>query len=503
MAQFADWEIVPAVAAGLESLGWRADEPEVRDVVPPVLRGGNVVAILPPAPAWAGPVVAGLLGQPKTEKGGVLILATAAQLGEWAVTVGAILERSPLQVDVAREPGKGPAVSCDVLIASPESALDRHARSALHPESFRAILFAWPEQWHADDAVTALLQDIPKDAQRIVLTTQPDQLDGPGGLVERYARRALVLAAPASEPGTNAPRATSVRTAATSWAGRPAVVAAVLDALDQPRTTIWTADQRDHQLIRRALGSLRTGLTLESRAIPTAGAVVCYDPPSAAQLAQLSAVGEVVLLVPPACEPYAARIAPTRRPMQLNAPATATMTRDAALRQEIGQTIAQQDSAAALYALAPMFEAHDPQVVAAALFALWQGRSASPSLTRPAVSPSRALAPDHAPGGERNGLAASPVKAGGSPAMGKIWIGAGKQDDATVADFVAVLVREVGVERSHIGRIELRDTFALVEVPAADAEAIALRLSGITIRRRKLTARVDQGRGGGTARPKR
>jgi len=79
--------------------------------------------------------------------------------------------------------------------------------------------------------------------------------------------------------------------------------------------------------------------------------------------------------------------------------------------------------------------------------------------------------------------------------VAKLWIGAGKKDDATVADFVAVLVREVGLERSKIGRIELRDTFALVEVPAAEAEAIALRLGGITIRKRKLTARVDGGRG--------
>ena len=78
-----------------------------------------------------------------------------------------------------------------------------------------------------------------------------------------------------------------------------------------------------------------------------------------------------------------------------------------------------------------------------------------------------------------------------------MWIGAGKRDEATVADFVAVLVREVGVERSRIGRIELRDTFALVEVPAEEAEAIALRLGGITIRKRKLTARVDRGRDAG------
>jgi ATP-dependent RNA helicase DeaD len=78
----------------------------------------------------------------------------------------------------------------------------------------------------------------------------------------------------------------------------------------------------------------------------------------------------------------------------------------------------------------------------------------------------------------------------------KLWIGAGKKDEATVGDFVAVLIKEAGMDRSRIGRIELRDTFALVEVPAEDAEGIAQRLVGLTIRKRKLSARVDRGRGG-------
>ncbi|HKT61551.1 MAG TPA: DbpA RNA binding domain-containing protein, partial [Gemmatimonadales bacterium] len=43
------------------------------------------------------------------------------------------------------------------------------------------------------------------------------------------------------------------------------------------------------------------------------------------------------------------------------------------------------------------------------------------------------------------------------------------------------------------GRVELRDGFALVEVPAQDAERIATALNGTTVRRRRVTARVDRG----------
>ena len=476
----------PAVAAGLEGLGWRADQPEVRDVVPAVLRGGNVVAVLPPTPSWSGPILAGLLGQQPTADRSVLVLAAPGLVGEWATTLGALIEATGLQIDVMREPS-GPTAQrsvlpSDVVVASPETALERHTRSALHPERFRAIVFAWPEQWHADDAVAALLQDLPRDAQRVVLTARRDQLDGADGVVERYARKALVVTGVAAEATPAAGRPLSVRTVPTSWAARAATIAAVLDALNAPQATIWTADHRDHQLIQRALGSLRPGLTLAARSVPSAGSIVCYDLPSPQQLAQLSAVGEVVLLVPPGCEGYVARVAPSRRPMSVSSAANAVLDRDAAIRHQIGQAIEANDHAEALYALAPLFERFDPQTVAAALFGLWRARRAAASAADHNSTPEPSLPI----------MAASPASA----AVAKIWIGAGKKDEATVADFVAVLVREVGLERSRIGRIELRDTFALVEVPAAEAEAIVQRLGGITIRRRKLTARVDQGRGG-------
>jgi ATP-dependent RNA helicase DeaD len=75
----------------------------------------------------------------------------------------------------------------------------------------------------------------------------------------------------------------------------------------------------------------------------------------------------------------------------------------------------------------------------------------------------------------------------------KIYVGVGKKDGATVNDLVAVLTKEVRVERGKIGRVELRDSYALVELPAPEAEGIARALTGSTIRRKRVTARVDRG----------
>jgi hypothetical protein len=65
---------------------------------------------------------------------------------------------------------------------------------------------------------------------------------------------------------------------------------------------------------------------------------------------------------------------------------------------------------------------------------------------------------------------------------------------------VAILTKDVRVERGKIGRVELRDAFALVEVPAEEAERVATALNGTTIRRKRVIARVDRG-GGRPARP--
>ena len=79
------------------------------------------------------------------------------------------------------------------------------------------------------------------------------------------------------------------------------------------------------------------------------------------------------------------------------------------------------------------------------------------------------------------------------PALAKIYVGIGKRDGATVNDLVAVLTKEVRVEREKIGRVELRDGYALVEIPGQDAEGVASALNGRIIRRKRVTARVDRG----------
>jgi ATP-dependent RNA helicase DeaD len=72
-------------------------------------------------------------------------------------------------------------------------------------------------------------------------------------------------------------------------------------------------------------------------------------------------------------------------------------------------------------------------------------------------------------------------------------VGIGKKDGATANDLVAVLTKELRVDRTKIGRIELKDAYSLIEIPAQEAEQVAGALNGATVRRRRVTARVDRG----------
>ena len=134
-----------------------------------------------------------------------------------------------------------------------------------------------------------------------------------------------------------------------------------------------------------------------------------------------------------------------------------------AQRAAIVRAIDQGGQERALLTLAPLFERYDPSAVAAALYQLWLAAGSVPSAM-----------PD-------------------IPATARIYVGVGKKDGATVNDLVAVLTKEVRLDRGKIGRVEVRDAYALVEVPAQQAEEVARGLTGTTIRRKRVTARVDRG----------
>jgi ATP-dependent RNA helicase DeaD len=157
------------------------------------------------------------------------------------------------------------------------------------------------------------------------------------------------------------------------------------------------------------------------------------------------------------------------RPLRLPGFVDDAMARGASARSEIQRALEDRSLDAEAMVLAPLLERYDATQVAAALLALW---SAARDTSETAG-------------------ASAPVS---EPATARIWVSVGQRDQATPGDLVAALVKELGVDRSQIGKIEMRESFSLVQLPATDAERIAERLTGVMIRRRKVAARIDRGR---------
>ena len=467
---FEDLHVAAAAAGALDAMGWDADNAMARDMAPTAARGHNLVAVTPPSPAYSAPALAGLLGR-SGNGAQLLLLVPASEIDTWAALVHRLARELPLRVQAAHGEGRAlrrlRAGALDVLITAPDTALSLLRRSALKPDSLGAVFIAWPERLDDADALTELMHDLPKEAQRVVVTSLPERA---ADLVERYARKALTVTATMAG-GAAAAGTGTVRTASVAWERRVQALAEIVELLDPASLAIWAVDRSYESEIARAVPLGEEAVHFTSGDAPAAELVIAFDLPDAGRLAQLRVAGNVVLLMPAGTEQYVARIAAAAAPIRLPGQVDAATREAARRRSAIAARLGDGPPEHALLTLAPLFERYDPSAVAAALYELWLERGASAGA--PAAG---ATAP-------------APAQA----ATGKIWVGIGRNDGATAADFVGTMTKELRIDRASIGRIELKDSFSLIEVPAADVERIATALNGITIRRKRLAARPDRG----------
>ncbi len=468
-------QLTPAVADALIALGWAPDDPRVRDAAPTAARGHGLVVLTPPAAAYAAPALAGVVSRLATEGGRALLIVPAPELAEWGTLAHGLSRASTLRVQtahgVARAARKLRSESLDLLVASPAATSALLHRGALKAGVLSTVVIAGPERWDSLDALESLMGDLPKDTQRIIVSSEPE-IAAP--LSERYARRALTVGAPPAESGSPA-RAGPVRTVSVPWERRASALALVLEVLDPGSLTVWTADRSRHAAIASALPVGDSAIRVVTGDVARADLIVAFDPPDLDRLRLLAAAGDdVVLLVPPGTERWVARIADPRRSLRLPGLVDAAETAAAARRAIVARTIEAGSTDPAFLALGPLLERYDAAAVAAALYQLWT-----------------AAAP-----GERGG--AAPVSHPAGPrepaTTAKVFVGVGRNDGATPSDLVAVLTKEVRVPKDQIGRIEVRDAYMLVELPAGEAERIAEALSGREIRRKRITAKLDRGR---------
>jgi ATP-dependent RNA helicase DeaD len=77
--------------------------------------------------------------------------------------------------------------------------------------------------------------------------------------------------------------------------------------------------------------------------------------------------------------------------------------------------------------------------------------------------------------------------------MTVLFVGAGKDAGLRPGDLVGAITGETGMPSHLLGAITIKESHALVEVPAAMANAILLALRATKIRGQRVTVRHDRG----------
>ena len=469
--------LTPAVAGVLESLGYTAADASVREQAPAAARGTNLALAWPPAACYATPALAGLVSAVAQSSRPALLLAPEHALDEWAAVLLPLAQAASIPTLVSATPARATrrlrTGQLGLLLTTPAAALALLERSALKADQLGHVVLLWPEQFEDAESLVPLMQDVSADAQRIVVLAEPREGHP---IIERYARKAL-LTGPLSPTGPLVPPALTLRVVPAVWSGRAAALTSLLEAEDPSTTVIWCADLAGVAQVRAALPVADPTLTVTSGDAAAAALIVAWDLPTPERLARLRTLGEVVVLAPPTAGRYLNRLTPKPSIVGVRGGVDAARSRAAVRRTRVTAELERGDLDGELLALAPLFERYDPALVAAALYRITATVPLSPSATAPMALPA--------------------PSAPAVSAAARLWIGIGKKDGVTPADIVGTLTKELGLDGGAVGKIEIREMFSLVEVPAGGADELARRLTGRAIRRKKVVAKLD----GGSDRP--
>jgi DbpA-like RNA binding protein len=426
-------------------------------------RGRPVVVVTPPAPDQAGALweLVEVPGRPHgdgplsptTAHGPaanlplLIVCADAVSVTEWADAAPSD-RRVHVVTGLRRSERCLRDLSIDVVAGTVDDLSALVARSALKLDTVSTIVVAWPEQLVASDeagALDTLLGGAP-DARRVVLCWDPGALTD---FLERHARRAEVVGMPTLD-GKLLPPIGPARYAVAPRSRHPALLQEALDLLDPKQPLVWEGGALD--------------------AVDAPDAVFCLRVPSREQFIILSQLtrDEPIIFLQATQLPYLRSIAMPLTPARLPTAADRAQGRAQAVRARIAQLLETRQPDGELAVLGPLFERFDPAEVAAALLAILgdEGRGTGDAVA-PSVTP-------------------------GSAASVRVFVNVGTKDRASAKDLVGALIKEVKIGKGDIGRIDVRETFTVVEVAAGVADRVVRELSGVTIRGRRAMARLDR-----------
>lgn len=487
---FEELGLSPELAAAVDAAGFEDPTPLQRTAIPVIRRGSNVALR---GSSGAGVTAAYGLGvldllalgaRPwGSEAPRALVVAVSPErASEVATALAGFARGLDLRVR-AMGPGwrRGPS---DVVVAPVDAALRGVQDSSLKLDELQVFVLDGASAvlaLHGSEAVEALVVTVNPQAQRIVTTSEMTK--GVEAFIQGHARRAMEIPPPRADRGavpTPPSRGALFYVVVAPGEKENALAELVSRRTDMPHTVIARTGARAGRLREAltlrgfAVAAERESGTTDSitvaGALDAAGATIAYDVPADARVLERMHADGVVLVV--------ARELPHLRAVADAAGFTLrTLERRtrrgtiATFRERVRRAVAQEDLDPQLLVLEPLFEEFSATEVAAALSAMIRARE----------PPSATLTPTAAP--------AEPAR---PTAFVRLFVGIGQRDGLRPADIVGAFTSEAGVTGEQVGRIEIRDTFSLVEVEATAAERVIRALNGTTMRGRSLRVDFDR-----------
>lgn len=368
--------------------------------------------------------------------------------------------------------------------------------SLLKLDTVRTVVLAWVDDILDDgpDSVAALegLLGELGDAGRVIvarkLTPNVEKL------VERYARRARRVG-PAETEAPLMPENYEfpiIRYVTVAGSARATALRRLLDDLDPPSAVIVSRDEAaaaDATRTIRTLGYHEDDVSIRVKGSDfkePAHTVIFFQPPvtpaELQRIAQAKPV-QIVILAQPGEVASLRELASGRlAPMNLHGPERRAHDREEAIRQELRAVLARGVPARELISLEPVLEQFDAAEIAAAALQLLERERAQ---RRAAEASQPPVARPRPADGERQRTAA----AGG---MTRLFMTVGTRDGVTTGDLMGAIAGEGGIPGDRVGKIDLRESHALVEVAEGDAAAVIARVNGTMIRGRRVVVRGER-----------
>ncbi len=476
---------------------------------PTVTRGQNVVYQMPHDWASIAHILAPVLDRIDDAARDVQLLIVCADAEAAAAASASVVRLAgsrPLHALAATTARRATpllrAGGAQMVAGAPPELLALVQGSALKLDQVRCVVLAWVDELIAggeESMLETLMAEIPKDAARVVVAN--DITAEVEALIERYARRARRVAPAAGE---SSDVGVPLQFVTVSGAARLPALRRLLDDIDPARGLVYVRSddsERDVRDLLRALGYAEHASDARGiRVARAAGAgewevVVLYDIPASREELR-EAVGpqprRVVALAQPrllaSLRVLAGGAAVT--PFTLSDAGLRARSREEIVRGEVRDTLASGVFARELLTLEPLLESYDGIEIAAATLRLLEQARFERDAAR-ARAPEGRPANRVAPLGDATG------------AMTRIFVNVGAMDNARPGDLVGAITNEAQITSAKLGKIDIRENHSLVEVASDVADSVISKLTGSSIRGRRVVARIDQERSqrSGSGRP--